>query len=101
MTNAYVSGMKEDLGFEGNQLNLINTIFTVGYELIFLLLCFGEIGRLFGACREGAADCGGQMLQLWDDAHQLVSCRKGEDLAKLEDRKGHIKPLFPNRCLGT
>ncbi|KAG5301302.1 pantothenate transporter [Histoplasma ohiense] len=33
LNNAYVSGMKEDLNFKGNQLNLINTIFTVGYIL--------------------------------------------------------------------
>ncbi|PGH01800.1 hypothetical protein AJ80_08967 [Polytolypa hystricis UAMH7299] len=33
LNNAYVSGMKEDLDFQGNQLNLINTIFTVGYIL--------------------------------------------------------------------
>ncbi|CAK7272458.1 hypothetical protein SEPCBS119000_005134 [Sporothrix epigloea] len=31
LTNAYVSGMKEDLSFVGNQLNVINTCFTVGY----------------------------------------------------------------------
>ncbi|KAE8155167.1 major facilitator superfamily domain-containing protein [Aspergillus avenaceus] len=31
LSNAYVSGMKEELGFHGNQLNVINTIFTVGY----------------------------------------------------------------------
>jgi len=30
LTNAYVSGMKEDLSFKGNQLNQINTVFTVG-----------------------------------------------------------------------
>lgn len=30
LANAYVSGMKEDLGFQGNQLNQINTCFTVG-----------------------------------------------------------------------
>ena len=35
LANAYVSGMKEDLKFKGNQFNLINTIFTVGY------VCFG------------------------------------------------------------
>ena len=29
LNNAYVSGMKEELGFEGNQLNVINTVFTV------------------------------------------------------------------------
>ncbi|EEH35612.1 pantothenate transporter liz1 [Paracoccidioides lutzii Pb01] len=33
LNNAYVSGMKEDLNFQGRQLNLINTIFTVGYIL--------------------------------------------------------------------
>jgi ACS family pantothenate transporter-like MFS transporter len=30
LANAYVSGMKEELGFVGNQYNLINTVFTVG-----------------------------------------------------------------------
>lgn len=30
LANAYVSGMKEDLGFHGDQLNQINTCFTVG-----------------------------------------------------------------------
>jgi ACS family pantothenate transporter-like MFS transporter len=30
LANAYVSGMKEELGFEGNQFNVINTVFTVG-----------------------------------------------------------------------
>lgn len=33
LTNAYVSGMKEDLGFVGDQLNQINTCFTVGYVI--------------------------------------------------------------------
>ncbi|KAH1916938.1 hypothetical protein KXV74_001188 [Aspergillus fumigatus] len=33
LSNAYVSGMKEELAFHGNQLNVINTIFTVGYIL--------------------------------------------------------------------
>ncbi|KAL1956421.1 hypothetical protein VTO42DRAFT_7307 [Malbranchea cinnamomea] len=33
LANAYVSGMREDLGFKGNQFNQINTIFTVGYIL--------------------------------------------------------------------
>ncbi|KZZ87468.1 pantothenate transporter [Moelleriella libera RCEF 2490] len=33
LANAYVSGMKEDLGFSGDQLNQINTCFTVGYVL--------------------------------------------------------------------
>lgn len=31
LSNAYVSGMKEDLGFVGDQYNQINTCFTVGY----------------------------------------------------------------------
>jgi sugar phosphate permease len=31
LNNAYVSGMREELNFQGNQLNQINTIFTVGY----------------------------------------------------------------------
>jgi ACS family pantothenate transporter-like MFS transporter len=31
LANAYVSGMKEELHFQGNQFNLINTMFTVGY----------------------------------------------------------------------
>jgi hypothetical protein len=30
LTNAYVSGMKEDLDFKGNELTQINTVFTVG-----------------------------------------------------------------------
>ncbi len=30
LANAYVSGMKTELGFKGNQLNQINTCFTVG-----------------------------------------------------------------------
>ncbi|KAI0841635.1 MFS general substrate transporter [Hypoxylon sp. FL0890] len=33
LNNAYVSGMKEDLGFVGNQLNEITTCFTVGYVI--------------------------------------------------------------------
>lgn len=31
LSNAYVSGMKEDLNMVGNQLNLINTCFNIGY----------------------------------------------------------------------
>lgn len=31
LANAYVSGMKEDLGMVGDQYNVINTVFTVGY----------------------------------------------------------------------
>ncbi|EON62435.1 hypothetical protein W97_01657 [Coniosporium apollinis CBS 100218] len=33
LANAYVSGMREELSFVGNQLNQINTVFTVGYIL--------------------------------------------------------------------
>ncbi|KAL2841859.1 major facilitator superfamily domain-containing protein [Aspergillus pseudoustus] len=33
LTNAYVSGMEEELAFKGNQFNVINTVFTVGYIL--------------------------------------------------------------------
>ncbi|KAF2796504.1 pantothenate transporter-like protein [Melanomma pulvis-pyrius CBS 109.77] len=33
LNNAYVSGMREDLNFKGNQLNQINTVFTVGYTI--------------------------------------------------------------------
>ncbi|KAI0006903.1 MFS general substrate transporter [Xylariaceae sp. FL0662B] len=33
INNAYVSGMKEELGFVGDQLNQINTCFTVGYVI--------------------------------------------------------------------
>lgn len=33
LTAAYVSGMKADLKFKGNQFNQINTVFTVGYVL--------------------------------------------------------------------
>lgn len=31
LSNAYVSGMKEDLGMKGNEFNLINTCFSIGY----------------------------------------------------------------------
>ncbi|OJJ03086.1 hypothetical protein ASPVEDRAFT_42606 [Aspergillus versicolor CBS 583.65] len=31
INNAYVSGMREELHFQGNELNQINTVFTVGY----------------------------------------------------------------------
>ncbi|KAL4969802.1 major facilitator superfamily domain-containing protein [Aspergillus stella-maris] len=31
ITNAYVSGMQEDLNFQGNQYNLLTTFFTCGY----------------------------------------------------------------------
>lgn len=33
LANAYVSGMKEELHFKGNQYNVINTVFTVGYAM--------------------------------------------------------------------
>lgn len=38
ISNAYVSGMKEDLGMYGNQLNIMTTTWTVGYVI-------GEIPR--------------------------------------------------------
>ncbi|CAD6964057.1 unnamed protein product [Tilletia controversa] len=31
LTSAYVSGMREELNFQGTQFNTVNTIFTVGY----------------------------------------------------------------------
>lgn len=34
LTAAYVSGMKTDLHFQGNQFNVINTLFTVGYTML-------------------------------------------------------------------
>ena len=34
LTAAYVSGMKTDLHFHGNQFNVINTLFTVGYTML-------------------------------------------------------------------
>lgn len=36
ISNAYVSGMKEDLQMHGNEFNIINTAFTVGYT-VFLI----------------------------------------------------------------
>ncbi|BGP04548.1 hypothetical protein JCM10049v2_000350 [Rhodotorula toruloides] len=33
LSNAYVSGMKEALGMKGNDLNKVNTCFTVGYTI--------------------------------------------------------------------
>lgn len=36
VSNAYVSGMKEDLNMHGNEFNVINTCFTVGY-VVFLV----------------------------------------------------------------
>ncbi|KAL4800121.1 major facilitator superfamily domain-containing protein [Aspergillus venezuelensis] len=33
LNNAYVSGMREELNFHGNQLTQINTVFTVGYTV--------------------------------------------------------------------
>ncbi|KDN53324.1 MFS general substrate transporter [Tilletiaria anomala UBC 951] len=31
LANAYVSGMREDVGFHGTQFNQVNTVFTIGY----------------------------------------------------------------------
>ncbi|GAA5969292.1 hypothetical protein JCM11641_007540 [Rhodosporidiobolus odoratus] len=36
LANAYVSGMKEALGMEGNDLNKVNTCFTVGYTIAMI-----------------------------------------------------------------
>lgn len=36
ISNAYVSGMKEDLKMEGNEFNIINTCFNIGY-IVFLI----------------------------------------------------------------
>lgn len=36
ISNAYVSGMKEDLNMHGNEFNVINTCFSVGY-IVFLI----------------------------------------------------------------
>ncbi|KAL4808605.1 major facilitator superfamily domain-containing protein [Aspergillus unguis] len=33
LNNAYVSGMREELDFQGNELNQITTVFTVGYTV--------------------------------------------------------------------
>lgn len=38
LANAYVSGMREELSFVGNQLNQINTVFTVGLVCRLLLI---------------------------------------------------------------
>ncbi|KAI1617099.1 major facilitator superfamily domain-containing protein [Exophiala viscosa] len=38
LTNAYVSGMKEDLGFNGNQLVQLQTIYTVAYTVFMIPL---------------------------------------------------------------
>lgn len=38
LANAYVSGMKEDLNFQGNQFNQVNTVFTVGY--VYSRICW-------------------------------------------------------------
>ncbi|KAI5296583.1 hypothetical protein KEM52_006204 [Ascosphaera acerosa] len=33
LANAYVAGMKEDLGFQGNQYTVVTSLFTVGYTI--------------------------------------------------------------------
>ena len=50
LNNAYVSGMKEELGFHGNQLNQINTVFTVGYTI-------GKHSRSISSIRKTFANC--------------------------------------------
>lgn len=36
LSNAYVSGMKEDLNMKGNEYNLINTCFSIGYTVALI-----------------------------------------------------------------
>lgn len=54
LNNAYVSGMKEELHFKGNQLNQINTVFTVGYTIAqvpcALALTYFKPRYFFPAC---------------------------------------------------
>lgn len=51
LTQAYVSGMKEDLNFQGNQLTVINTIYAVGYLIGIVpnnaMLTYFKPGRFF------------------------------------------------------
>ncbi|EPE02585.1 mfs transporter [Ophiostoma piceae UAMH 11346] len=52
LTNAYVSGMKEDLGFYGNQLVQLQTCFNVAYTvfMIPLTLLAAEYPKIIPAC---------------------------------------------------
>lgn len=60
LSNAYVSGMKEELHFKGNQLNQINTVFTIGYTIAqvpcALALTYFKPRYFFPACM-GAWGC--------------------------------------------
>ncbi|KAE9984846.1 hypothetical protein EG328_008248 [Venturia inaequalis] len=40
ISNAYVSGMKEDLNLYGNQLNYFTTYFNIGYIVMLYISCF-------------------------------------------------------------
>lgn len=46
INNAYVSGMKEDLNMHGNELNYMQTLWTVGYVI-------GEIPRYVDMMKKG------------------------------------------------
>jgi MFS transporter, ACS family, pantothenate transporter len=50
VNNAFVSGMKEDMGLYGNQLNYMTTCWTVGYVI-------GEIPRYGNKVPVGEASC--------------------------------------------
>ncbi|CAK7201604.1 hypothetical protein SEUCBS139899_004312 [Sporothrix eucalyptigena] len=52
LTNAYISGMQEDLGFYGNQLVQLQTIFNVAYTvfMIPLTLLAAEYPKTIPAC---------------------------------------------------
>lgn len=67
LANAYVSGMKEELGFRGDQFNQINTCFTVGYivgqipsnlSLQYVKVCCPLLLRLVMGIARGATDTG-------------------------------------------
>jgi MFS family permease len=48
ITNAYVSGMKEDLSLNGNQLNYFSTFYNIGY-------CIGQVPAMFFITKKGWA----------------------------------------------
>jgi hypothetical protein len=52
LTNAYVSGMKEDLGFYGNQFVQLQTVYTVAYTvfMIPLTLLAAKYRNVIPAC---------------------------------------------------
>ncbi|CEP25144.1 liz1 [Cyberlindnera jadinii] len=48
LTNAYVTGMKEDLNLNGNELNIFSTFYNIGY-------CVGQIPAMFFITKKGWA----------------------------------------------